>query len=170
MRYVYVQNGEVLEGPVLLPRNWQNISNFSALDSETLRSYGWYPHRFVSATVDETVVITGSTFVVEGDECVEYQTTRPKTESEIQDYVNQRWINIHAQREIYLKESDWTQLSDVPMSDEKKLEWKTYRQALRDITNYDSPDHVIWPEKPSMDDPIYRLMNQPPVDNGVVNE
>ncbi len=27
--------------------------------------------------------------------------------------------------------------------------WKTYRQALRDITNdYTSLDDVVWPEKP----------------------
>lgn len=35
-------------------------------------------------------------------------------------------------RRFLLKDSDWTQLPDVPLSAEKKAEWATYRQALRD--------------------------------------
>ena len=182
MRYVYVQDGQVVEGPVMLPVNWKNISNFKVLDNDTLKLYGWYPHRFVEATLGENDKITGSYFVIEETEVIEYQTVATKTESEIQELINQKWINIRSQRAIYLQECDWTQLADVPLSDEKKLEWSTYRQALRDITNYESPDMVIWPEKPSMDDPTYRLITppvdnvtetpteDPPVDNGVIDE
>ena len=36
-------------------------------------------------------------------------------------------------RDILLIESDWTQMSDSPLSDSKKQEWATYRQALRDL-------------------------------------
>ena len=36
-------------------------------------------------------------------------------------------------RDGLLVESDWTQFAeDNPLSDEKKTEWATYRQALRD--------------------------------------
>lgn len=148
MRYVYVQNGQVIDGPIMLPINWGNISNFNVLDVITLKSFGWYPHRFVEATLGENDKITGSYFVIGEDEVVEYQTVALKSESEIQDLINQKWINIRSQRVIYLKESDWTQLVDVALSDEKKEEWKIYRQALRDITNFESPDQVIWPTKP----------------------
>lgn len=37
-------------------------------------------------------------------------------------------------RNKMLTECDWTQLPDTPLSTEKKAEWTTYRQALRDIT------------------------------------
>jgi|TARA_R110000744_G_scaffold277899_1_gene390228 hypothetical protein len=43
--------------------------------------------------------------------------------------------NLRLQRESLLKNSDWAVLSDSPLSDSKKAEWVTYRQALRDITN-----------------------------------
>ncbi len=148
MRYVYVQDGQVIEGPRMLPISWNNISNFNVLDVDSLKSYGWYPHRFVEASLGENDKITGSYFVIEETEVVEYQTVSQKTDSEIQDLINQQWINIRARRSIELQECDWTQLADVPMSDEKKLEWATYRQSLRDITNFDSPDHVVWPSKP----------------------
>lgn len=150
MRYVYVKDGQVIEGPRMLPINWGNISNFNILDDISLKSLGWYPHRFVEATLGENDKITGSYFVIDQNEVVEYQTIEPKTEWEIQDLINQKWINIRSQRAIYLQESDWTQLADSPLSGSiKQEEWKQYRQALRDITNYDSPDNVLWPEKPS---------------------
>jgi hypothetical protein len=48
-------------------------------------------------------------------------------------------------RNILLKETDWTALSDVTMS----AEMAAYRQALRDITTQDGfPHEVTWPVKP----------------------
>ena len=159
MRYVYVQNGQVVDGPRLIPINWENISNFNALDNQSLKSYGWFPHRFVEATLGENDKITGSYFVVGEDEVVEYQTVAPKTEAEIQELINQKWINIRSQRNIYLAESDWTQLADVSLSEIKKEEWKQYRQGLRDITNFDSPDHVVLPQKPLSEDPPVEIVS-----------
>lgn len=40
---------------------------------------------------------------------------------------------IREMRESYLMMSDWTQIPDSPLSDEKKAEWAVYRQALRDL-------------------------------------
>ena len=42
------------------------------------------------------------------------------------------WDTVRGQRNA-LSESDWTQISDSPLSDSKKTEWATYRQTLRDI-------------------------------------
>ncbi len=54
-----------------------------------------------------------------------------------------------ANRNTNLKMCDWTQAADSPLSDTKKAEWATYRQALRDITDSaTSLDDVTWPEKP----------------------
>jgi hypothetical protein len=48
-----------------------------------------------------------------------------------------------------LIDSDWTQFADAPLSDIKKVEWTTYRQNLRDITNkYGSVSYINWPTKP----------------------
>lgn len=50
--------------------------------------------------------------------------------------------------------SDWTQLADSPLTNEKKAEWATYRQALRDIpatySDADSLDAIIWPIQPEV--------------------
>ena len=65
-----------------------------------------------------------------------------------------------AERNRRLQETDWMALGDVVMSEE----WKTYRQALRDITKHENwpnlkesglhppqagSDVSDWPEKPS---------------------
>ena len=59
---------------------------------------------------------------------------------------------IRNKRNELLKESDWTQVNDCPLSDSKKQEWLTYRQALRDLpsTNQaiDNIDDVIFPSMP----------------------
>ena len=55
--------------------------------------------------------------------------------------------NIRALRDGLLRNSDWMSLQDSPtMSDD----WKTYRQALRDLPATTSdPANPTWPTKPS---------------------
>jgi len=40
-----------------------------------------------------------------------------------------------------LAETDWTQVLDAPLTDDHKTQYRTYRQALRDITL-----HQNWPD------------------------
>ena len=48
-------------------------------------------------------------------------------------------------RTAFLAESDWTQMADTALTTEKKAEWATYRQALRDL-----PDASGWPHTHTM--------------------
>ncbi len=62
---------------------------------------------------------------------------------------NEAWRKIRKERNQLLKDSDYIMVSDAPITAEKKEEWETYRQALRDIPqDYDSPDEVVYPDKP----------------------
>jgi len=57
--------------------------------------------------------------------------------------------DIRSDRRRLLEASDWTQVTDVQMTTEKRQAWKDYRQALRDITDQDGfPENVIWPNQP----------------------
>jgi hypothetical protein len=52
---------------------------------------------------------------------------------------------LREERNRRIAETDWWALSDVPMSNDRRL----YRMELRDITNsYSSLDDVVWPTKP----------------------
>ena len=62
------------------------------------------------------------------------------TETEI------KWQRVRSERNSLLAECDWRANSDLTMSDE----WKTYRQALRDVPSSQSdPDNITWPTKPN---------------------
>ena len=53
-------------------------------------------------------------------------------------------------RNVLLRESDWTQFTDSPLSDSKKTEWKNYRQNLRDLPATESnPENPTWPTIPT---------------------
>jgi len=63
------------------------------------------------------------------------------------------WIAVRIERNTLLTESDWTQMSDSPLTDSKKTEWSTYRQSLRDLPTSNSSassyDDVTFPSEPS---------------------
>lgn len=56
-------------------------------------------------------------------------------------------------RNLMLLECDWTVGADSPLSDSKKAEWQTYRQALRDLPssypNVTDKSAITWPSKPN---------------------
>ena len=59
-------------------------------------------------------------------------------------------VNERNTRNMHLANSDWTQAADSPLSSDKKTEWATYRQALRDLpTNETDAHHLTWPTAPS---------------------
>lgn len=54
--------------------------------------------------------------------------------------------SVRQRRNALLVESDWTQISDVPVD---KQAWATYRQALRDLPNNPNWPNVEMPTKPT---------------------
>ncbi len=57
---------------------------------------------------------------------------------------------VRSLRNEKLAACDWTVLTDSPLTTAKKTEWKTYRQALRDISaDSGFPASVTWPTEPS---------------------
>ena len=54
------------------------------------------------------------------------------------------------QRNRLLRASDFTQAPDAPLTDEQRAQWRTYRQALRDLpANVTDPAAVEWPNAPA---------------------
>lgn len=77
--------------------------------------------------------------------------TRDLTDKEKETYTpsaSEQLKSLREERNFLLKETDWMSASDLTMSDN----WKTYRQALRDITKtYQSMDakDFVFPTKPT---------------------
>ena len=71
--------------------------------------------------------------------------------SAVKEYFGTDYIGaLRHYRDTLLRESDWTQFTDSPLSDSKKTEWKTYRQSFRDLPATESdPENATFPTKPS---------------------
>jgi hypothetical protein len=87
--------------------------------------------------------------------------TKPARPSLFYKWVNKAWVldteklvaGIRITRSNLLKESDWTQMPDSPLTTEQQVAWATYRQQLRDITdNLTGSETTIedapWPSAP----------------------
>jgi len=62
----------------------------------------------------------------------------------IADYIRSKRANL-------LRNSDWTQMPDSPLSEAKRAEWATYRQALRDMPDtqvVNTVEEIVWPVRP----------------------
>jgi hypothetical protein len=96
------------------------------------------------------IILESGEGIIEGS----YDRTRYKILNGVPtEYTPDIFPIIRNVRNGLLEESDWTQVNDSPLSDTKKAEWATYRQALRDLpannTSATSIDDVTFPTQPS---------------------
>lgn len=159
--WAHVQNNEIKELHDFLPKSWKNISGLrlSENDTEFLKSLGWYKiektndynssmyviqsfeYKYVDGKVIETLVL------------IERPQSPTKSKSEFLD-------ELRLVRNEKLKESDWTQLIDCPLSKSEVKRWSVYRQYLRDLPElYESNgvlflDEVQWPDLNNIEVPL----------------
>ena len=110
----------------------------------------------MSVVKESDIIITDDFGYVEGSyKPREFKYEDGKVNAYVPSYVS--GYNSYKIREVrnqILKETDWTQVPDSPLSDQKKQEWKEYRQKLRDLlTDYDDKedatvDKVSFPTVP----------------------
>ena len=101
-------------------------------------------HQAIFNAYPNVTSIIGDVAYDENDNIVEIDETLL---TDIDDLEAQTKLKIlRNKRNTMLAESDWMANSDVTMSEE----WRTYRQALRDITDtYSSLEDVVWPTPPA---------------------
>ena len=132
------------------PADWM-VEN-SVMPVTMSRSYDRMTQKSISVDpyIEDNVVDLHKIEDLTDSEKAEVQTEKNNILAEVQ----------RAERNRRLQETDWMALGDVVMSEE----WKTYRQALRDITKHENwpnlkesglhppqagSDVSDWPEKPS---------------------
>jgi len=86
---------------------------------------------------------SGSQRIKLTDEEVEEYNARQKEWSD--GATNRKKSKLRNKRKELLEEADW-QINKIVDAGGDPSAWRTYRQALRDITN--SPDNPTWPTKP----------------------
>lgn len=125
-----------------------NISFSSNLTIQTLQNFNVYEVKLTSQPEDYTKNITEETPELVSGSYYQVWNEVSASSEEIEERKTEKWIEIRLFRDSLLKESDWTQLQDSPITGSKLTEWQTYRQSLRDITTNDNPFTLTWPNKP----------------------
>jgi hypothetical protein len=125
---------------------YPNVSLPAELSEEALSDWGVYSVTSTQMPNDYTKNITEGTPVLTDGVYYQNWIIVNATESEINYRLENQWEEIRLIRNELLKESDWTQLSDV--SQTIKDLWIVYRQELRNITNQQNPFNIEWPIKP----------------------
>src|SRR5690606_25496894 len=153
MTYVLIKDENKIVYLGDLPDNFGKDKDLKDKIPEERRALGWYPAVIVDSPFDPDTQKKGAWIVEVGE--VEVTITIPTidlTEEELAEKARElekAWAEIRAKRDRLLTECDWTQLPDAPLSEEKVLEYRAYRQALRDIPQeHQKPEDVVWPTKP----------------------
>ena len=126
--------------------------NESGIQEETRWFDGVEPEEdgwFIAA-----VDIVGKRFKLVSGEAVEMTEEEIDTENG-QSLLSTSLVGIKELRNRKLVESDWTVNPEIPMTEEKKAQWASYRQALRDFPSTITIDFLksgadlSWPVPPS---------------------
>ena len=96
----------------------------------------------------EKIIVDGNIIEVDENDA-RHSTQHSYTQSQIETQLAEELaVEVRSERNRLLIETDWTQGRDVVLSND--AEWKTYRQALRDLSSQSGfPSNVTWPTKPS---------------------
>ena len=154
--YAHVKEDGSVDYLGSLPESWANVSGLrlSKGDDVYLKTVGWLQivETFVTPTYNQT--FDPDVITVEEDRVTLVHRVRDMTPEEKTIRDESHIYNLRYERDEKLAASDWTHLSDhpAPLSDTKKTEWTTYRQALRDLPATADmltwPDSFNWPAEP----------------------
>lgn len=151
--YVLVSNGGVGKYPYTvfdLRRDNPNTSFIDPMSDQELAEWGVFPVVPRNAPLHDPATQNVSRVdpTLEDGQWVETWRISEASAAEVDERMAAQWTVIRSQRNEIISSSDWTQLQDVPLSNEDKDAWVTYRQALRDVTNQVDPFNITWPDAP----------------------
>lgn len=128
--------------PPIQEASLETVPEGCALVPEDLDLSPFYTHMgFVSLTIQDGVV---TALKPDGDAYAAWLAEHPPEDPGAAQAVETR-----AQRDKLLAETDWTQVLDAPIDATTREQYRTYRQALRDVPEQAGfPAEVVWPELP----------------------
>lgn len=62
------------------------------------------------------------------------------------DIVEQSWYDLRCKRDVFLRQTDWTQLSDVVMQQEDRKLYRAYRAYLRGLPKLHNDETIVTAE------------------------
>lgn len=158
-KYIHVINNEKKSNPSILPETYKNITNFHLLSDDQISDLSWSGNNGEGWWLVESdplpsinfkqKIITTYTLNVVNKTCQESYVVENLITSEQEELNNRVIVSLRTVRDRYLSMTDFTQLSDLPISDQSKLDFKNFRQQLRDMFNDNNINNINWPLIPT---------------------
>lgn len=156
MLYLTKDDNGKIEFPISekeVRKRLSNVSlpaNLDELEHDFLAPFGFYGVEQAEPPGEPSV---GKRWHLGTPKMINGKYYRTFEERDIPNHVAERlWKTVRKKRDELLTKTDWTQLSDAPLSKATKKAYADYRQALRDITKTSTdPGFVVWPVDPSED-------------------
>ena len=154
MKYAEIYNDIIVTIHDELPQAWKNISGFHVLSETQLQDLAWSDnigYKFYPVTEDplpsedrKLYIISELNYTIDEQSktVVGSRTVTPRSNTEA-------WAAIRLERNKKLFQTDWTQLTDSPLSSKEKSDFQIYRQVLRDLTTQSDPFNIVWPTEPN---------------------
>jgi len=157
-KYVLVVNNQIVSTPAPLPISYKNISNIFVLPDDKLADLSWSGNNegfwvvncdpFPTINIHQKIE-TSWILNTNNKTCQESYTVVDVTPSEEEIRVGKIKTSIKMIRDQYLVLTDFTQLSDAPISDVAKNDFKTFRQQLRTMLDIPDITQAVWPTIPT---------------------
>lgn len=155
---IKIENGIPAEPPMTYS-NFRLVNNnveFSnEPDNSVLQEFGYYRFRYIEKPIPtnfEHVVEGPIVFSEDMDAWCNTYVKVPFTTEEIEETKLKAYDLLRLARNQLLTATDWTQLPDAPISEEKKIQMRIYRQQLRDYMDAvaDSFNPPTFPKSPNI--------------------
>jgi hypothetical protein len=151
MIYLKINTDNTITYPYTISQLKEDNPNTSFpfnINVDTLLEYGVHEVISVPLDLDITKDYIETTPILISNKYYQNWDVVDASEEKKNQRISNKWEEVRTIRNQSLKDSDWTQLSDSPLTVEKKMEWAAYRQALRDVTLQEDPFNITWLIKP----------------------
>ena len=145
--WVKVEDGNIASPVQALPVNIESISQ----DTTVRISHGWYPVECIKPDSfhDRTELWESEQFDIQEDKVIWTLTKRAKTLEELKKQDDDKAAQERTFRDRLLSMSDWVVIKANETEVPELEAWKTYRQALRDVSEQEGfPWDINWPQAP----------------------
>ena len=147
MEYIEVgQQGEPIGNPVL-EENLRYVFPDIDITPETMFGHGYRPILENKPTLTTKQIVQKNGFTKQDNDFVWNWKITTLDQEHFTNYL------IRYRRDAELRDTDWTQVSDAPLTAQQKQQWAQYRQSLRDLTSLypevDETTQIEWPQRPN---------------------
>ena len=155
--FVKATNGTVVQYPYTvgdLRRDNPNTSFPKNVPEATMASFNMYPVTYEAAPsynpLTQSIVTSSEPSLIDGAWTLT-KTVEDLTDEQLTSKNANTALDHRTTRDKLLRDTDWTQMNDSPLTNEAKTAWATYRQELRDLSDLDAWPNLAdedWPVEP----------------------